>query len=212
MTSGGYGEVSAGASRAGIGLWSRCPQPVSTPGAAGLDVERGAFRALREIEAGEQSEPARHEVAKADAARSDRAGIAERLVPAAPRAAAADEGEQRPAWRRVPAQLELRGEGAPVLVARHRHAAQLDERQLVERHVAVRAARIGLRAEDEFPAEGQVAEGLSAVGLVLGVAAPLRRVEDSLEASLPSGAGAEEVVARIVLERAAEAGARDVAR
>src|SRR4029453_1786548 len=111
------------------------------PGAADLYVSRTALGPVREVEACPQAEPAREQVAKPDALGHGAGGLAEAGV-ASPRAPGADEADGGPARGDAPAHLGLDHRGALVLVACGGNAAQLDEGQHVERHVAVGRAAI----------------------------------------------------------------------
>ena len=128
---------------------------VLSPRAARLDVDRRVLRPARDVQAGVDAEAPRHQVAKAGTPGGD--GFA-KVVPCPARRPMKPTSAQRGVtFQRSSAR---RGR-ALVLVARDRHAAQLDERQLVERHVAARrcARRCGRRGRN-LPASGKYAEGL----------------------------------------------------
>src|SRR5207344_2520299 len=111
-----------------MGPWSQHPIPNLAPRAARLDVDRGVLGTLGDIEPRVQAEPPRDEVAKTRALGGDGIGVAEAGA-GAPGAAVAEEADERPARRQVPAELGFHRARALVLVAHHRDAAQLDEGQ-----------------------------------------------------------------------------------
>src|SRR5688572_14540743 len=135
------------------------------PGAAGLDVDCGFLGPARQVDAHVDAQAPRDQAPEAGAPRADRVAVAEAGA-RAPGAARAEEADQRPARAEVPAQLGLDQADLLVLVARHRDAAHFDERQLVERHIAARRARVEAAAEDEiFP--GKIGKNLGTVELIV---------------------------------------------
>jgi hypothetical protein len=147
-----------------------------------------------------RAEPPGNKIAHTSALGDDGRGVAEALA-RAPGASGADEADERPARRRVPAQLELGDTDVVVLVAALRQAADVDERQLVERDLATRGAAVEPRAEDETARQRRVREEVRAVGLEAAVAADRRGVEQRVDDADPAARGGEDVVARVVFER-----------
>src|SRR5258706_14414887 len=103
---------------------------MSSPCASHLDVERRLLRAARDVGPDVDAEPPGDEVAHAGATRADGIGVAKALR--SPGLARAQKADQRPARRHGPAKLCLQGADVLILVASLRHAAQVDEGQLVE--------------------------------------------------------------------------------
>src|SRR5690349_20700589 len=102
--------------------WRLLDKAALSPGAAGLNVEGGVLRTFRDVGAHVDAVPSGNEITKSDAPGLGRVGVAE-VRARAPRTSGAEEADQRPARRDVPAQLGLHDRRVLVLVASDRDAA-----------------------------------------------------------------------------------------